>query len=58
MVGSFTVSNPERLASYRTAAWVYLGLMTTALVTAAGAAVYLVRGRRRGQKATSHLTSR
>jgi phosphotransferase system glucose/maltose/N-acetylglucosamine-specific IIC component len=47
MVGSFAVSNPERLASYQTGAWVYLGLMTTALVTVIGAAVYLVRRRRR-----------
>ena len=49
MVGSFAVSNPERLASHRTGARVYLGLMATALATAAGAAVYLLRGRRRDQ---------
>jgi hypothetical protein len=52
MAGSFAVSNPERLARYRTGARLYLGLMATALLTLVGAVLYLARSRRRGQNST------
>jgi ABC-type sulfate transport system permease component len=58
MVASLAVASEERLADYRTAARIYLGLMATALVTVIGAVVYLLRSRGRGESSTSHLTSR
>jgi hypothetical protein len=58
MVGSFAVASAQGVTDYRTAAWMYLGLMATALVTAIGAVVYLLRSRGRGENSTSDLTSR
>lgn len=44
MVGSFSVSNPENLESYRRAAQVYLVLMGISLTVGIVAAIVLVRG--------------
>jgi hypothetical protein len=46
MVGSFSVSNPENLESYRRASQVYLVLMGMSLTVGIAAAVVLVRGAR------------
>jgi hypothetical protein len=43
MLGSFSVSNPEHLASYQRAAWVYLALIAASGVAALGGIVWLVR---------------
>jgi uncharacterized membrane protein YjfL (UPF0719 family) len=43
MVGSFSVSNPERIENYQLAAKIYTGLIAVGLVTIIGAGVYLVR---------------
>jgi hypothetical protein len=45
MAGSFTVSNPERLAHWQTVAIVYLAVTAACLVLAGVVAVSLVRGR-------------
>lgn len=58
MVGSFSVSNPERLAEYRRAAWIYIALMVASLLAVIVASVVLARGGRDADDPTSHLTGR
>jgi uncharacterized membrane protein YjfL (UPF0719 family) len=43
MVGSFSVSNPERIENYQLAAKIYTGLIACGLLTIVGAGIYLVR---------------
>jgi hypothetical protein len=46
MSASFSVADPAQLPSYRTAGWVYLGLIGLSVVAALAAVVYLIRSRR------------
>jgi hypothetical protein len=58
MAGSFAVANPARHASYRTAASVYLVLMAISVAGGVAAVVSLLRRRRPGRSAASHLRDR
>jgi hypothetical protein len=43
MVGSFSVAQPERLASYQQSAWIYIAMRAASAVAALIAALFLAR---------------
>jgi hypothetical protein len=54
MVASLSASNPDRLANYRVAASIYMGLIAASVVAAMVAAAVLARSARTRRESAGH----